>query len=404
MNLPATTRRRSIRSALALAAAAAAWLGVSGCGGKPPEIRPPSAVAPQPAPVAEDPNAGSPQALATRAQKWAHEADSVMRTRVKPAPAEGSLADMLRPEDLTIGPSTIHPIHKEPVVMMAPIATPTVQATQSSANQADMIASAVPPAAAVAVPPATARTPAADKLLGDSGNPSATMGLSVAELSLDRHLKAYPKDTWAHLDYQLIQFIKDKQVPQMEPLAKLPLEDRELVSTILDGLTNVRQALRADNNMLMSRKVRPILDMADRLRAQADMTIPTIALCTRVDGFGVYEPITPARFTAMREHPVLVYCEVENFASHMNEKKLWETKLSQEVVLYTETGLPVWQDKTENIPDLARRRRHDFFIVKKTRFPSNITIGRYLLKVTVVDQQGNRVAEATHPVQFVGGN
>ncbi|MEZ0265315.1 MAG: hypothetical protein ACAI43_11350, partial [Phycisphaerae bacterium] len=302
-------------------------------------------------------------------------------------------------------PSTIHPLYRnEPAVMMAPLATPTVQATQSSANQADVIASAVtPPSATTVAPPVPAGTPAA-KLLGDSGNPSATMGLSLAELALDRHLKSYPKDTWAHLDYQLIQFIKDKQVPQMEPLAKLPLEDRELVSTILDGLTNVRQALRADNNMLMSRKVRPILDMADRLRNQADMTIPTVALCTRVDGFGVYEPITPARFTAMREHPVLVYCEVENFASHMNERKLWETKLSQEVVLYTETGLPVWQDKTENIPDLARRRRHDFFIVKKTRFPSNITIGRYLLKVTVVDQQGNRVAEATHPVQFVGGN
>jgi hypothetical protein len=70
-------------------------------------------------------------------------------------------------------------------------------------------------------------------------------------------------------------------------------------------------------------------------------------------------------------------------------------------VLYTESGLPVWQDKTEQSPDFARRRRHDFFVVKKTRLPANITIGRYLLKVTVVDQQANRVAEATIPVQFV---
>jgi hypothetical protein len=169
----------------------------------------------------------------------------------------------------------------------------------------------------------------------------------------------------------------------------------------MDALTNFRNALRADNNMLMSRKVRPILDLADRVRAQADLVIPTLALCTKVDGFGIYEPIEPARFTAMKPHEIIVYCEVENFASQQNAKKMWETKLSQEVVLYTETGLPVWQDKTESIPDFARNRRHDFFVVKKTKFPPNITLGRYLLKVTIVDQQASRVAEATVPVQFV---
>jgi hypothetical protein len=180
----------------------------------------------------------------------------------------------------------------------------------------------------------------------------------------------------------------------------LPGEDRELISSVMDALTNFRNALRADNNMLMSRKVRPILDLADRVRAQADLVIPTLALCTKVDGFGIYEPVEP-RFTAMKAHEIIVYCEVENFASHQNGKKMWETKLSQEVVLYTETGLPVWQDKTESIPDLARNRRHDFFVIKKTKFPANITLGRYLLKVTMVDQQASRVAEATLPVQFV---
>jgi hypothetical protein len=169
----------------------------------------------------------------------------------------------------------------------------------------------------------------------------------------------------------------------------------------MDGLTNFRNAIRADNNMLLSRKVRPLLELADRVRAQADLIIPTMTLCTRVDGFGVYEPVEPARFTAMKEHPIIVYCEVENFASHQNANRMWETKLSQECVLYTETGLPVWQDKTENIPDLARQRRHDFFVVKKTKFPANITIGRYILKVTIVDQQANRVTEATLPVLFV---
>jgi hypothetical protein len=33
--------------------------------------------------------------------------------------------------------------------------------------------------------------------------------------------------------------------------------------------------------------------------------------------------------------------------------------------------------------------------------PPNLTIGRYLLKVSVMDQQASRVAENTVPVQIV---
>ena len=65
------------------------------------------------------------------------------------------------------------------------------------------------------------------------------------------------------------------------------------------------------------------------------------------------------------------------------------------------TLLPVWQDKSKTLTDLSRNRRHDFFIVKTIRLPANLTIGRYLLKVTVIDQQASRVAEATVPVQVV---
>jgi hypothetical protein len=179
------------------------------------------------------------------------------------------------------------------------------------------------------------------------------------------------------------------------------MEDRELISAVMDGLSNFRSTLRSDNNLLLSRKVKPLLDLADRLRAQADLTIPTLALCTRVEGFGVYTPIDPARFQTGREQPAVIYCEVENFSSQVDDHKMWETRLAQKAVLYTESGLPVWEDKSKDIIDHSRNRRHDFFITKVMRFPSTLTAGHYLLKVTVVDQHANRVAEATMPVQMV---
>lgn len=231
--------------------------------------------------------------------------------------------------------------------------------------------------------------------------PAPAVNSDVLAAGFAQRIHDYPNDIAAHLDHQLLLFLNDRQVPDLASLASLPEEDRELVTTVLDGLSNFRNAIRADNNMLLSRKVQPMLQMADRLRSQADLYIPAIALCTKVDGFGIYKVIDPPRFVAGREHPAIVYCEIANFASQLNDQKLWETRLVQEAVLYTETGLPVWQDSSKTITDVCRNRRHDFFMVKMIKLPSSLTIGRYLLKVTITDQQASRVAEATVPIQIV---
>ena len=210
-----------------------------------------------------------------------------------------------------------------------------------------------------------------------------------------------PKDLPSQLDYQLLQFVRGERVPHMASIASMSAEDREILTAVLDALSNFRSGTKLDQNQMLSRKIRPLVEMSDRLRAQADLSLPTAALCTRVDGFGVYEPITPARFAGAKDHPFIIYCEVENFASQVNDKKVWETKLSHEAVLYTETGLNVWSEKSDSIVDHSRNRRHDFFIVKKTKLPANLPIGRYVLKLSVTDQQSNRVAETTVPVQIV---
>jgi hypothetical protein len=171
-----------------------------------------------------------------------------------------------------------------------------------------------------------------------------------------------------------------------------------VVTALLDGLANFRNALRADSNMLMSRKIKPILEMSERLRSQADLTIPAIALCRAVNGFGSYDPFDPARFAAGRDQPVIVYCEIANFTSHLNDRQLWETRLTWDLTLYAENGMSVWSDKTETIADTARNQRRDFFVRKMITLPSTLPIGRYLLKCSIIDTQSNRVAEATAPL------
>jgi len=286
------------------------------------------------------------------------------RTHIPPQ----SPPDTAQPANAALSVSSVSPIRP------APDGAPPV-----------VLAPAAPPAA-IARPPAPAPS-----------SPAAA-STDALEQKLAQRAKDYPRDIAAHLDYQLLRFLKDEQVPVLSAIAALPSEDRELLSSVLDGISNFRNTLRADNNTLLSRKVRPLLDLSDRLRSQADLAIPTIALCTRVDKFGVYDTIEPARFPANAKNDVVVYCEIENVASQLNDKKQWESKLTEEVVLYTETGMPVLMDKASTIQDLSRARRHDFFIAKKISLPPTLVIGRYLLKVSIVDQQASRVAEATMPL------
>lgn len=227
--------------------------------------------------------------------------------------------------------------------------------------------------------------------------PSETLARKFAQRAKD-----YPQDLSAQLDDQLMRFLHDEPVPDVQSIAGLSAEDRELISAIMDSLTNFRGGLRADNNMLFSKKIRPLIELGDRVRGQAELSVPTIALCNSVHGFGLYEPIEPARFVSGQERKVVVYCEVENFLSQLNEKKQYETRLTQDVVLYTEsTGLEVWKDKKLTYVDLARTRRHDFFIGRVITLPANLTLGTYLLKVTIEDTQARHIAENTVAIEVV---
>jgi len=286
---------------------------------------------------------------------------------------------------------------------VAPATQPQVTADNSANHAVDLAAARVKDDVPEILPESADRV---------SDSPLAPRAPAIAPASsssdeLERHLHQqvldYPRDMGDQIDYQLLRFARDEPTPDLSTTAGLSTEDREILAAVLDGLNNFRNTVRADSNLLLSRKIQPLLDMSDRLRSRAELTIPTIALCTRVDSFGVYRPVASSRFAAGKDNEVIVYCELANFTSVQNGEKLWETRLKQEIVLYTDAGLAVWPEKSnaQLFVDLARNRRHDFFIPRKIKLPAALTIGRYLLKVTITDVQSNRLAEATAPVEIV---
>lgn len=223
---------------------------------------------------------------------------------------------------------------------------------------------------------------------------------SALSAKFSKRIRENPRDLAAHLDYQMLLFLQDEQVPNLAAIAPLPQEDRELVTAVLDGVSNLRSTLRRDANLMLAEKIKPIVELAERLKTSAELTVPVMTLARKVEGFGRYESMD-ARIIAGKETPAIVYCEIENFSSQLNSNQEWESNLSMEVVLFSEMGQQVFQDLPATISDTSRSRRRDFFIRKLIKLPANLVIGRYVLKVTLVDTQSNRVAETSLPVQVV---
>ena len=153
-------------------------------------------------------------------------------------------------------------------------------------------------------------------------------------------------------------------------MSGLAPEDRELLSAVMDALTNFRNQLRQNNNMVFSKKIAPLVDLGDRLKSQAELTVPTLVLVSHCTGFGRYWKCghgPSVRFVAGKSQMVGVYYEVENFSSQLNDNKMYETKLVENVVIYTESsGLPVWTDRKTTLIDAIHHRRRDFFNARNT--------------------------------------
>jgi hypothetical protein len=206
-----------------------------------------------------------------------------------------------------------------------------------------------------------------------------------------------PRDVSAALDAQLLNYLREKPAPDAAALAALPTEDRELISAVLDALVNFRAGVRADPNATYAAKSRPLADLADRVRLKSDLAVPVLTFASAATGFGVYEP-SPATLSPRGNTSAILYYEVANFTSRLNDRKLWETRLTQQFTLFDATGKQVWQDRLQSITDTCRNRRTDFFMGLPLRLPA-VPAGKYTLKLTLTDLNVGRVAEGVLAVE-----
>lgn len=177
-----------------------------------------------------------------------------------------------------------------------------------------------------------------------------------------------------------------KGLSQSKPSSSLL---RKSICTLAAAKRAVEDPIMAIDDALAS-----VDELRAELRGRAVLTIPTLALCTKVQAFGVYEELPDGFLRAFARNQAIAYFEVGNFTSEQMPDGRFRTLLSDRFEILTPEGESIWRHEEPEIEDLSRRRREDFFVAQRIVIPPSIGEGSYVLKVTVEDRLADTQTQA----------
>jgi hypothetical protein len=236
--------------------------------------------------------------------------------------------------------------------------------------------------------------------------PVAVTAVSLTDIDrqISEKLQSDPRDVEAHLEQQVLRWLRGEASPQMTDFAELPAEDRELIAATVDGLVNLRTVLARPGTAGPREKAQPIIDAGQRLARGGGLELASMQLASRIEGFGSFTPMAaevPGRLPPGQRAHAMLYVEVENFTSRPDAEGQWETRLTEKLALFRESGLQVWATEENEVVDVARNRRDDFFLSRPLILPEDLPPGSYTLKMTLTDDLADTVSESTLPIRIL---
>lgn len=183
------------------------------------------------------------------------------------------------------------------------------------------------------------------------------------------------------------------------PLATLSSDDKATLVAARDRL--LADPSNASNDLIKS------------LRPSSGLSILRTALCTRVEGFGRFDPYSTSTFVQGRTLRAIVYVELDGFATRpardsdpvMSNVAIGDqvsVDLTQSLSLFHDADdLLAWHRPARGVIETSRNKRRDFYLIQQIDLPPTLTVGRYNLKVTVTDRTTQGQAEAIIPIEIV---
>lgn len=199
------------------------------------------------------------------------------------------------------------------------------------------------------------------------------------------------------------------QQRRLDPAAipDLTEDERQVLAGLQSFFTTIGERLGSETSVSSNTSVsNAVAEAAATLRQslvhEPVLKLPTAALCTRVGGFGDYTPFEKYAFLAATEQKAIVYLEIGDFVSEINQYNEYVTEISQQLTIYGERdGIPVWKEDWLTATDVTRNKRQDFFTTQIIALPKALGVGRYILKIRVRDEKSKAESETSITFELI---
>ncbi len=173
----------------------------------------------------------------------------------------------------------------------------------------------------------------------------------------------------------------DDAVGEIDSLA--PAE-QEAFKQLMFGLSTWLSADEVRRPTLRNARVlRALKDASAELAAAAKLDVRNLRFCESVEGFGWYKEFPTAQFRGKQQ--VILYAEVDNFASQKQGPDQYETELAVSYQIFDDAGTLVDERDLPRDKEVCRNPRRDYFLAYRIYLPDGIAAGRYRLELTVED-------------------
>ncbi|MHC4234265.1 MAG: hypothetical protein ACYSUQ_04035 [Planctomycetota bacterium] len=300
----------------------------------------------------------------------------------RPGPGDWSAARVNRPLDVNVASDQVS--DPAPPQDTPPLAAPVIESVFIPTARGVDLAEADPQTKRTTNSPLSATDP-----------PMGRISVEQWIEALTERTGEHPEDTLAQWELRLLQLAVGDDQAARTPPADTTGEYGALLGKLIDTVIATREALL--NPVTASDAALETVEaLQTTLQEQSDLRIPTVALCTRVQTFGVYEEMAGDAFVANRANRAIVYLEIGNFMSEQTSDGHHRTVLSDDLEVLTPDGRSVWRHEEPSIVDVSRQRRHDFFLAQMITLPGTLGPGEYVLKVSVQDELSGKSNQAIH--------
>lgn len=201
-----------------------------------------------------------------------------------------------------------------------------------------------------------------------------------------------------HVSLRLLQIMAGEPEQALAGIPGVSLYEQEFWTQVLWLLSNELEPTHESDAVRLARTVDLLTDAARQARTRAPLEISPACFCHKITSFGSYERFAQDEFRAGQ--PVLVYAELRNFASERTSESRFRTRLRSAMEIVSLDGEQPSIADRRDLPvteDLCRSPRTDYFHSYRLDLPPQLPPGRYVLRLSLVDEISRKSAACELP-------